>query len=39
MSRISKAAKEFSTQEKTRKELHLDEAHKNHMGGDSYTLA
>ena len=38
MSRISKAAKEFSAKEKTRKELHLDEAHKNHMGGDSYTL-
>ena len=38
MSRLSKAAKDFSKQEKTRKELHLDEAHKNHMGGDSYTL-
>ena len=38
MSRLSKAAKEFSAQEKINKELHLDEAHKNHMGGDSYEL-
>lgn len=38
MSRLSKAAKEFSAREKTNKELHLDEAHKNHMGGDSYEL-
>jgi len=38
MSKLSKAAKEMSAQDKTRKELHLDEAHKNHMGGDSYEL-
>ena len=38
MSKLSKAAKEMSTQNKIKKELHLDEAHKNHMGGDSYTL-
>lgn len=38
MKNFSKAAKEFSTKEKINKELHLDEAHKNHMGGDSYTL-
>ncbi len=38
MSKLAKAAKEFSAREKTRKELHIDEAHKNHMGGDSYTL-
>ena len=38
MSKLSKAAKEMTAQNKTKKELHLDEAHKNHMGGDSYTL-
>jgi hypothetical protein len=38
MSRLAKAAKEFSAKEKINKELHLDEAHKNHMGGDSYEL-
>ena len=38
MSKLSKAAKEMSTQNKVKKELHLDEAHKNHMDGDSYTL-
>lgn len=38
MSKLSKAAKEFSTKEKINKELHMDEVHKNHMGGDSYTL-
>lgn len=38
MSKLSKAAKEMTAQNKEKKELHLDEAHKNHMGGDSYTL-
>jgi len=38
MSRISKAAKEMSANEKTRKELHLDEAETNFMGGTSYKL-
>lgn len=38
MSRLAKAAKEFSTQEKTRKDLHTDEIVTNFMGGDSYKL-
>jgi len=38
MSKLAKAAKEFSAQNKVKKDLHMDEAHKNHMGGDSYTL-
>lgn len=38
MSRISKEAAKMSAKEKTRKELHLDEAETNFMGGTSYKL-
>ena len=38
MSRIAKEASKMVAQEKTRKELHLDEAETNFMGGTSYKL-
>ena len=38
MSRISKEAAKMSAQEKTNKELHMDEAETNFMGGTGYKL-